>query len=98
MSEMSPEMMPEMINPMARPKIVAPAASRMARIVARMFSIAFVVSCACKLDICNTCKSSRSGALPSGPTIQDVCLSEDILPAPEFIEIDISGDTQSIFL
>jgi hypothetical protein len=45
MSEMSPEMMPEMINPMARPKIMAPAASRMARIVARMFSVAFVVSC-----------------------------------------------------
>ena len=39
------EMSPEMINPMARPKIMAPAASRMARIVARMFSVAFVVSC-----------------------------------------------------
>jgi hypothetical protein len=57
-----------------------------------------VFSCACNLAICNTCKSSRPVALPRGPTIQDVCLSEDILPAAEFIEIDISGDTQSIFL
>jgi hypothetical protein len=44
-----------------------------------------VFSCACNLAICNTCKSSRP-------------VSEDILPAAEFIEIDISGDTQSIFL
>ena len=44
MSEMSPEMMPEMINPIARPKIMAPAASKMARIVARMFSIALLTA------------------------------------------------------
>jgi hypothetical protein len=39
--EMSPETMPEMINPTARPKIKAPAPSKMARIVARMFSVAW---------------------------------------------------------